>query len=162
MDGGYYLGSWVLIVAGLYLIMYFSSRHYWEELVMLLTGMVGESILFEVVSRTINRQRPPQQMWIILHIPGFPSGHVMATVVFFGFLAYLLVPKARTPLLKALIIFLAIFAMLYVGISRVFTGAHYLTDALAGYGLGLAWAAVAFPMVEIYYRDRRRKNGKER
>lgn len=162
VDFGFFLGSWVQVFIGIPLAIYFIVRKYWEELLMLLYGMGGDLLLFESISNLVGRHRPTQQMWIVLKIPGFPSGHVMASIIFFGFLAYLLIPHIRSSFGKALIIILAVVFNLYIGFDRVFTAAHYLTDVLAGYGLGLAWLAIVFPMVEIYYRDKRSKNGKKR
>ncbi len=128
---------------------------------MLLVGMVGESLLFEVISLSVGRPRPPTQIWNVLKIPGFPSGHTEATVVFFGFMAYLLVPKARSALVKALIIIFALFLMLFVGFTRVFTAGHYFSDVMGGYGLGLAWAGFAYTSVELYFRKRRNRDGQK-
>jgi membrane-associated phospholipid phosphatase len=160
--GGYYLGGWGVFAIGFLLVIYFSSRRYWEELVLFLISLVGETALFEAVSLSIGRPRPPEQMWIVLHIPGFPSGHVMATFVLYSFLAYLLVPRVSSSFGKFLVLLLAVFCILYVGFSRIFMGGHYLTDVLAGFSLALAWAGVVAPLVEIYYKQKRIGNGKKR
>ena len=142
-------------------LAYFSSWHHWEEFFMLLVAMVGEIILFEVINTYVGRPRPPTQIWNILKIPGFPSGHTEATTVLFGFMAYILVPKARSALVKFLIIFFAIFFMLLVGFSRVFTAGHYFSEVMAGYSLGFAWVTVACTLVEVHYRNRRSQNGQK-
>jgi undecaprenyl-diphosphatase len=38
--------------------------------------------------------------------------------------------------------------ILFVGLSRVFQGGHYLTDAIGGYALGLAWAGLVYLIIE--------------
>jgi membrane-associated phospholipid phosphatase len=38
--------------------------------------------------------------------------------------------------------------MAFIGFSRVFLGGHYLSDVIAGYGLGLAWGALVFTLIE--------------
>jgi len=161
MDAGYYLGSWGLTALGFILGLYFIIKRYWQELAMLAIGMAGESLLFYSISNFFDRARPPTQIWVILHIPGFPSGHAMASVVFFGFLAYLLAPKIQSALGKGLVIAVALFIILFIGFTRVFTAAHYLTDVLAGYALGLAWSSAVYSLIEIYYRKRRKQNVKK-
>jgi membrane-associated phospholipid phosphatase len=152
MDAGYYVGSWGLTALGLILGLYFIIKRYWQELVMLAVGLAGEALLFYFVSNFFDRPRPPTQIWVILHIPGFPSGHAMAAVVFFGFVAYLLTPKMHSVLGKVFVVAGTLFIILFIGFTRVFTAAHYLTDVLAGYAMGLAWSGVVYTLIELYYK----------
>ena len=124
-------------------------------LIMVVLGTLGTTILFESLSHLIGRPRPPTQIWIILHIPGLPSGHSMASVVLFGFLAYLLVPKIHSAVGKGLAMGVTILIILFVGFTRVFTAAHYLTDVLAGYAIGIAWSGMVYTLIEMYFQKRR-------
>jgi undecaprenyl-diphosphatase len=160
MDAGYYLGGWGVIIISILFGIYFIAKRYWRELAMLAVGMGGESLLFLVLSNLIGRVRPPTQIWIILKIPGFPSGHTMASVVLFGFLAYLLVPKMQSAFGKGFVVVLAILIMLFIGFTRVFTAAHYLTDVVAGYAMGIAWSGAVYTLVEIYFKKRQSQNVK--
>ncbi|HLC42818.1 MAG TPA: phosphatase PAP2 family protein [Methylomirabilota bacterium] len=68
---------------------------------------------------------------------GFPSAHAMVTLVFFGLFAFYLSREFRRG-------HLAIWGtmgliVLWVGLSRVFLGSHWLSDVLAGYAFGLLW-----------------------
>ena len=155
MDAGYYLGGWGVIILAILFGIYFIAKRYWQELTMLVIGMAGETLLFLAISNLVGRIRPPTQIWIILKIPGFPSGHSFAAVVFFGLLAYLLAPKMKSTFGKAFVVVVAILIMLFIGFTRVFTAAHYLTDVLAGYALGIAWSGAAFTLIEIYFQKRR-------
>ena len=161
MGAGYYLGGWGVIILSLLFGIYFLAKRYWQELVMLVVGMGGETLLFLAISNLVGRVRPPTQIWIILKIPGFPSGHTFASVVLFGFLAYLLAPKMRSAFGKVFVVAVAILLMLFVGFTRVFTAAHYLTDVLAGYALGIAWFGAAYTSIEIYFQKRRSQNVKK-
>ncbi|HLO14652.1 MAG TPA: phosphatase PAP2 family protein [Anaerolineales bacterium] len=161
MDAGYYLGSWGLTALGFLFGLYFVIKRYWQELAMLAIGMAGESLLFLFISNWIGRVRPPTQIWIILHIPGFPSGHALASVVLFGFLAYLLAPRMRSVFGKGFVVAAALVIILFIGFTRVFTAAHYLTDVLAGYALGLAWSGVVYTLIEIYFQKRELQNVKK-
>ena len=125
---------------------------------MLAIGMGGEALLFFSLSNFIGRARPSTQIWDILKIPGFPSGHSMAVVVFFGLIAYLLVPNISSIFWKGIVISAAVFLMIFVGFCRVFTGGHYLTDVLAGYAVGVAWSGMAYTLIELYYQKRRSRN----
>jgi membrane-associated phospholipid phosphatase len=124
-------------------------------LVLMASGMTGQALLFLSLTKLIDRPRPPTQLWIILKMPGFPSGHAIAVIVFYGLMAYLLVPNMPSVFWKAFVIAIGIFIIGLVGFSRVFTGGHYLTDVLAGYAIGIAWSGLAYTLIEIYFQKRR-------
>jgi len=60
---------------------------------------------------------------------------------FYGLLAVGL-SIGRSARLRALLWIGAGIVALVVGASRVYLGAHWLTDVLAGYALGVAWIAL--------------------
>jgi undecaprenyl-diphosphatase len=59
---------------------------------------------------------------------------------------------------KVFVVGLAILIMLFIGFTRVFTAAHYFTDVLAGYAMGIAWSGVVYTLVERYFIKRKVKN----
>jgi membrane-associated phospholipid phosphatase len=73
----------------------------------------------------------------------FPSGHSFSAAVLYGFAAHLISLYALTS--WAAWTTLALYGLiLLVGISRIYLGAHYLLDVLAGWALGIVilWAIV--------------------
>ncbi len=155
MNTGFYLGEQVITVLDLVLIIYFLSKRFWQELAMLTIGSAGSFLIFYTLTHLIDRPRPPTQIWIILKIPGYPSGHSIGVIVFYGLMAYLLVPNIRSAFWKVLVIVAALFTIGFVGFSRVFTAGHYLTDVLAGYSVGIAWTGAIYTLIEIYFKRRR-------
>ena len=147
---GSFLGREMIVLIGLGLALIFLYKRFWRELTMVIIAFLGEELLFESLSRLFNRHRPvfAQPIADTITVPGFPSGHTMSAIVCYGLLAYLLLPHLKTPLTKALLIAFTLFIILFIGFSRVYLGDHYLTDVLAGYSLGLAWAVLAYAMTE--------------
>jgi undecaprenyl-diphosphatase len=43
--------------------------------------------------------------------------------------------------------------ILLVGVSRVYLGAHYLSDMLSAVAAGLAWPALSLSAVDTLYRN---------
>ncbi len=161
MDAGFYLGKDALTVLVFVHAIYFAFKRLWQELALMLVGVMGGTAMFWILSHIINRARPTDQLWIIVKLPGFPSGHAVDAITFFGLLAYLITPKMQTAFWKAFVVVITILIIAFIGFSRIFTGGHYLTDILAGYAVGLAWAGITFTLIERYFQKRRSRNVKE-
>jgi membrane-associated phospholipid phosphatase len=161
MIAGFYVGKEVILVIDVLLGIYLLYKRYWPELAMVMVGAVGELLIFHFLSTFIGRSRPPTQIWIVVNIPGFPSGHAISVVVCYGLLAYLLAPKMPSLFWKITVSAAALLIIAFVGFSRIFTGGHYLTDILAGYAVGIAWCGLAYTVIERVFQERRTRNVKE-
>lgn len=161
MDAGFIIGDQAVMVLGLLVAGYLIFKRYWKALAMQAVGQIGSSSLFLLLSGYFARPRPPTQIWMVLNIPGFPSGHAIAVVVFYGLLAYWLVPLIPSLFWKWVVIAVALLIIGFVGFSRIFTGGHYLTDVLAGYAVGMAWSGLVFTLIELFFKNRRIHNVKK-
>ena len=155
LDSGFYIGNQVVVGLGVLLGLYFIYKRFWKELAMVAIGLTGASTLFLLLSHYFGRVRPLTQIWIIENIPGFPSGHAVTAVAFYGLLAYLLVPKMRSTFWKVVVAAAAVLLIVFIGCTRVITAGHYLTDVLAGYAVGISWAGMAYTLIEIIFQKRR-------
>ncbi len=110
--------------------------------VMLAVALAGAVTLSDVVKPAVDRQRPPASFWIG-HYSGaaFPSGHATQAVVFYGMVALLLSRGQGAPRRAMAWAFGALIVLL-VGATRIYLGAHWLSDVLAGYALGATWLAL--------------------
>jgi undecaprenyl-diphosphatase len=145
---GFFVGKELTEVIAAILVLYFLHKRFWPELGMLLIGMSGGALLWAFLIGIFNRPRPPAQLGIVVTEPSFPSGHMMQAVLCYGFLAYLLFPKMPARFWKWLLVVATIFTVLFIGASRLILGGHFLTDVLAGTGLGLAWAGLVYTAIE--------------
>ncbi|MCL2371690.1 phosphatase PAP2 family protein [Candidatus Saccharibacteria bacterium] len=73
----------------------------------------------------------------------FPSNHTTASMALYVILLLLVLERAEKPLFKITAVLLATVPIL-VGISRVYLGAHFLGDVLAGWFLGAGVALTAY------------------
>lgn len=90
----------------------------------------------------IDRPRPVASLvdvYTTMNDKSFPSGHTMTYTVVFGFLIYLLAKKSKNKLVKYSLATLLIIPIVTIGFSRVYLGAHWMSDVLGGYLLGSFW-----------------------
>ncbi|MEH3054990.1 MAG: phosphatase PAP2 family protein [Patulibacter minatonensis] len=72
------------------------------------------------------------------HLLNYPSGHTVYGVTVFGALAALAVRAGRREVALPLLALIAL-----MGPFRVISGAHFVSDVIAGYLVGFAWLAFA-------------------
>jgi undecaprenyl-diphosphatase len=94
--------------------------------------------------------------------PSFPSGHALVVLTLAGALLYLFYgrlpsPPARLAALAGLLVW-----GLLNGLARLFAGAHYFSDLLAGYCLGLGVLGMAILLVDGYRVFDRRDGSRTR
>ena len=111
-----------------------------EAFFILLTS--SSHLLNALVKRLIKRPRPTNELVTVARVinePSFPSGHVMHYINFFGLLSYLLATNWRSGRLRNILIAICIALIAFVGPSRVYLGAHWPSDVMAGYLYGGLW-----------------------
>ncbi|HEV2238431.1 MAG TPA: diacylglycerol kinase family protein [Ktedonobacterales bacterium] len=116
----------------------------------------GTNVLNWFIKRVVRRQRPTHDQAHIARVinePGFPSGHVMHYLSFFGFIAAAALANLRPSRLRRGIVSACAALIALVGPSRVYLGAHWPSDVLAGYLFGGLYLG---GLLEAYARVKRR------
>jgi membrane protein DedA with SNARE-associated domain/membrane-associated phospholipid phosphatase len=98
-------------------------------------------VLVQLLKFTLGRQRP-LELYTGVERFSFPSGHAVVSTVVLGFLAFLLSRRRTTRARLAIAATGSVYVAL-VAFSRLYLGAHWLSDVLGGMGLGLAWVSLA-------------------
>ena len=120
--------------------IFWALRFRLEALFILLTS--SSNILNALVKRLIKRPRPTNELVTVVRVinePSFPSGHVMHYINFFGLLIYLLATNWRSSRLRNTLIATCTSLIVAIGPSRVYLGAHWPSDVMAGYLYGGLW-----------------------
>lgn len=110
-----------------------NKRLLWGAAMIPATLIVGAGLktLFE-------RARPltDYAMSMKIHTFSFPSGHTTGSTVAYGLLAYLALLKLPSPWSWVAGIILGLMPV-FVGISRIYLGAHFPSDVIGGWILGI-------------------------
>lgn len=90
--------------------------------------------------------RPRSDNWLYVHEKtySYSSGHATLSLVFYGFWACVAATSSLEPRAKVAAVALLSSVFLAIGWSRMALGAHYATDVLGGYLLGVVVLLVAF------------------
>jgi undecaprenyl-diphosphatase len=141
---GYSLQSAVMILLVGLLLAYLGLR--WEALVLVL-GSAGVVLVNGALKFIVHRPRPSANLVdVIRQVSGFsfPSGHVMFYTGFFGFLLFLIFTILRHSWLRTTLMSVCIAMLVLVGPSRVYLGAHWPSDVMGAYLIGilLLWAII--------------------
>jgi undecaprenyl-diphosphatase len=143
---------WLLATAGLLL-----ARRYSEGFLVFssIVPRLGQGLLKEAVERP----RPtPDLVRVSEHLSSFsfPSGHVVTALTLFGLLFLLAPVVVRRPLPRLAVQGFCLFVVLGMGPASVYTGAHWPSDVLGGYVLGVLYLTLA-----LHYYRRWRPPGEE-
>ncbi|GAA8766635.1 phosphatase PAP2 family protein [Helicobacter pylori] len=114
-----------------------------------LSILLGE-ITLKLLKHFVARPRPATNGELgelaFAHGFSFPSGHALASALFYGSLALLLCysnANHRTKTIGAVVLLFWIFLMAY---DRVYLGVHYPSDVLGGFLLGVAWSCCSLAL----------------
>jgi undecaprenyl-diphosphatase len=121
------------------LLVLLFNRRAW---ILALAAFAG-GLWYEVVVNLVNRPRPTAgQILRVTEHPGstsFPSGHLIFITISLGVLMLCLghryLPRWATPIGWAIVVAI----VLTVGLDRIYVGAHWPSDVLAGTLIAAAW-----------------------
>lgn len=126
---------WPQIAASCVLI---SHRMFLKAFMLILltnVSMLTKSFLKELICR-------PRPDGCDIHSFSFPSGHSCLTMCFFGIIIYLIHCYVRSDFWRNLLIIFFGLWILMMGVSRMWFGAHFLSDVIAGMLLGFIFVNI--------------------
>jgi undecaprenyl-diphosphatase len=130
------------------------SRHHISAL-LFAGSVVGGFGLSALTKIAVGRARP--DLWVALVTEttySFPSGHTVMATVFFGGLAAIVFHLSRNRLARALAALGAFAVALTVAVTRIYLGAHWTTDTIAGMLGGMIWVLAYSATTEAATRAR--------
>jgi undecaprenyl-diphosphatase len=114
--------------------------------------ILGCAILNSATKRGFDRDRPPEELRhraVLESNKSYPSGHAMGSAVGYGMLAYaLILPQRRRPRRIAALLWTG-GMIVAIGLSRVYLRAHWFSDVIAGWTIGLCWLFFCLGWLEM-------------
>lgn len=134
------------------------ARHSRTPLILIAGAGVGSLLMTIAGKDIIGRHRPPLTDAVppYEYSPSFPSGHALNATVVAGVVGYLLWLHRRAVLAKVLCVVAPVVIAVVVGLTRVVLAAHWLTDVVAAWLLGVAWLALVITAHRLYLTARER------
>lgn len=112
-------------------------RRHWHGALALAISVAACQGIVAVIKHVVARDRPPGEDAMVEAAGySFPSAHSATSVAFYGMLALIAEHELRGRVSRNTAIVCAGLLCIAVGISRVYLGAHYPTDVLAGWLIG--------------------------
>jgi membrane-associated phospholipid phosphatase len=132
---------------------FFLWKRLWYRLAGLVLVVAGGMLLNFMLKDLFDRARPG---WadpsLALTGSSYPSGHTMMATLIYGFMAAYLIPRVASWPWRLVIATVTVALVLLVAFSRMYLGAHYLSDVLAAMAAGVAWLALCLTAVEVWRR----------
>jgi undecaprenyl-diphosphatase len=103
---------------------------------------IGGAILNSGTKHFFERDRPGPELRdqaVLETNKSYPSGHSMGSAIGYGMLAYTLILGERRRSLHILKPLLCAALVLGIGFSRIYLRAHWFSDVVAGWSIGLCW-----------------------
>ncbi len=127
----------------------------WYRLLALFLVLPCGMILDVLLKLAFHRHRPNfVDSFLIFHGYSFPSGHTMAATLLYGLLAVFAVITLKTWRWRVGAVLGGFVLILLVSFSRIYLGAHYLSDVLGAITAGSAWLALSLTAVDTLRRNR--------
>ncbi len=145
----------VLSVLSLGVLLLLGWQRAWNRFLIFASGMIGGSVLNILLKHFFQRQRPVlENPLVTLSSYGFPSGHTMGATTFYGLLVLLTFASWRRWSRRLVAVVLAGLVVVAIGLTRIYLGAHFLTDVLAAFAAGAVWVAFVWSAGETLRKHR--------
>lgn len=118
-------------------------------------AMISGALAVTALKASFGRARPdPAFAALVQEGLSFPSGHASMSALFYLTVGVLIAQRQERRRVRVVLVGMAAFMAVLVGVTRVTLGVHWASDVLAGWVFGAGWAALWF-CIASHLRDSR-------
>ncbi|MCM3611894.1 phosphatase PAP2 family protein [Planococcus sp. MERTA32b] len=140
----WFLGTLSVLVV---LVLWLKGKDRWGALFFIL-AVGGGGLLTTLLKHFYGRERPSINEEIDAVGFSFPSGHSMGSLIFYGFMIFLIIRGRQREWVKWAVSISLVVLVILIGTSRIYLGAHYPSDVAAGYIAGTIWLLLCLTALE--------------
>ncbi|MDO8729124.1 MAG: phosphatase PAP2 family protein [bacterium] len=144
----------VLLSVAAFIAVLFVVRGRTYDAALFIVTLIVAVVSLTILKNTFQITRPGLE---IIDVNGwsFPSGHATVATTFFFMLTYSFFNRMKTSIGKIVLILSSIFTTALISFSRLYLGAHWALDILAGFALGLLSVSFTVLVFSIFISDKR-------
>lgn len=144
----------VLISVAIFIVVLLMMRGHSYDAALFAVTMVVAVISLTVLKNTFQIARPSSP-FIDAEGWSFPSGHTTVAVTFFFMLVHSFFNRMKTFKGKTVLMLGSIVVAFLISFSRLYLGAHWALDILAGIALGFLSVSFTVLIFSVFVRDNR-------
>ena len=142
-----------LALVGVLVAVALLVRRSWLTLSTWLAAVLGGEALNLLFKDLFARTRPTFEHPLVVETSySFPSGQAMESLVVYGMLVYFALLTLRSQRMRVVSVGGAAVVVVLIGFSRVYLGAHYVSDVVGGFSAGGAWLSAVITVREAVRR----------
>lgn len=144
----------VFSLAALALAVWLISRKDSYDAALLIFALVVSVVSLTLLKNVLQVSRPVSDIY---GVEGwsFPSGHTTLATSFFFLLSYSLIDKLKRPRNRFILVGGSFLGVALAAFSRLYLGAHWTLDIIAGVALGLLSVSFSVLLFNLIFGDRR-------
>lgn len=125
----------------------FVRKHRWYTIQVPVIGL-SSALIMVGLKNIFGRERPVIPLLEAVGGLGFPSGHALCSMTFYGLIIYFLWHRIKHLFWRWAMAFIISVVILVIGISRVYLRVHHASDVIAGFALGLIWLVISLKLLQ--------------
>lgn len=151
-----YMGNTLIVILICIILLVIPKTRYKYGLITSI-GVITSTMLNNLLKVIFLRERPDVLRLINENSYSFPSGHSMINMTMYSLLAILLYNNIKDKKLKYVFPLSILLIPIFMGISRVYLGVHYITDVIGGWIFGLLITVVIYQIYNVVKKNKEEK-----